>query len=298
MSSELKVAVIGLDTSHSVEFVKRLQAPDCPPDQKVDGLRAVSCMRFETPFQNKVGLDTRQQMLESWGVKVTESFAAAVKGCDAILLEINDPAFHLAYVRKAVRCGKPIFIDKPLAATFKEGVKILALLKKNNIRAMSCSSLRFAAELEQALAAVPHPRFANVAGAYGKAPAGDSLIWYGVHAFEMLQRAMGRGAVRVLASETEAGVVAIVDYPGGRQGVVEVRPFWHYCGRVMSNEKVEQFTVDAGKIYAAQMRAVAAFLHGGDAPLAMEDALEVLAMMETARRSITKRKPVAMPVIP
>ena len=34
------------------------------------------------------------------------------------------------------------------------------------------------------------------------------------------------------------------------------------------------------------------------APLAMEDALEVLAMMETARRSITKRKPVAMPVIP
>jgi predicted dehydrogenase len=297
MNSELKIAVIGLDTSHSVEFVKHLQSPDCPPEQKVEGMRAVTCMRFETPFQNKEGLDKRQQTLEGWGVKVTESFAEAVKGCDAILLEINDPAFHLEYVKKVVRLKKPVFIDKPLASTFKEGVKILALLKKHGIRAMSCSSLRFAVELEQALAAVPQPQVVNVTGAYGKAPAGDSLIWYGVHAFEMLQRAMGRGAVQITATETEAGVVAIVDYPNGRQGVVEVRPFWHYCGRLMTKEKIEQFKVDTGKIYAAQMRAVGAFLHGGEAPLAMEDALEVLAMMETARKSITKRKTVAVPAI-
>ena len=39
---------IGLDTSHSVEFPRRMQAPDCPEKNKVEGLKAVTCLRFET----------------------------------------------------------------------------------------------------------------------------------------------------------------------------------------------------------------------------------------------------------
>lgn len=295
MSSEIKVALIGLDTSHTIEFARRMQAPDCPPDQKVEGLRAISCLRFDTPFQNKEGLDKRQQTLESWGVKVTESFAEAVKGCDAIMLEINDPAFHLQYVRKAARLRKPLFIDKPLAATAKEGQKILAILKKYDVRAISCSSLRFARELEDALQTMPRPALGSFTGAYGKAPSGDSLIWYGVHVFEMLQRAMGRGALSVRATESAAGVVAVVEYPEDREAVAEVRPFYHYCGQLLSKERPIQFICDAGKLYTNQLNRIAAFFQGAEPLLAMEDALEVLTLMTAARKSITRKgKPVAV----
>ena len=41
MKKEIKVAIIGLDTSHSVEFPRRMQAPDCPEKNKVEGLKAV-----------------------------------------------------------------------------------------------------------------------------------------------------------------------------------------------------------------------------------------------------------------
>ncbi len=80
MSHEIKVALIGLDTSHTIEFVNRMQGPECAVDQRVSGLRAVNCLRFGTPFQNEEGLNNRQKQLESWGIKVTTKFEEAVAG--------------------------------------------------------------------------------------------------------------------------------------------------------------------------------------------------------------------------
>jgi hypothetical protein len=84
--------VIGLDTSHSVQFVKRMNDPQCEEQQKVNGLKAISCMRFATPFYDEKGQDERQKQLEEWGVKVTTDFDEAITGCDAVMLEINDAA--------------------------------------------------------------------------------------------------------------------------------------------------------------------------------------------------------------
>ena len=61
---KIKTAIIGLDTSHSIQFTMRTQAPECEKDQKVEGLEIISCMRFETPFQDKKGLDERTAQLE------------------------------------------------------------------------------------------------------------------------------------------------------------------------------------------------------------------------------------------
>ena len=41
MNAELRLAMVGLDTSHAVEFTRRLQAPDCPPDLRVTRARVV-----------------------------------------------------------------------------------------------------------------------------------------------------------------------------------------------------------------------------------------------------------------
>ena len=94
----IKVAIIGLDTSHSVALPKLMQDP-AEKDQ-IKELRATRCLRFETPFQNKAGLDERQAYLESIGVLVTTDFDEAVADCDAIMLEINDPSYHLEYFEK------------------------------------------------------------------------------------------------------------------------------------------------------------------------------------------------------
>ena len=125
--SDMKVAIIGLDTSHSVAMPKLMNDPACEPDMKVSGLKAVTCLRFETPFQGKEGLDNRQAQLEGWGVKVTLDFDEAIADCDAIMMEINDPAYHLDYFKRLANLGKPIFLDKPMAANVAESREIAML---------------------------------------------------------------------------------------------------------------------------------------------------------------------------
>lgn len=286
-SNDIKVAVIGLDTSHSVEFVKRMQDPDCPSDQRVPGLRATACLRFETPFQNQAGLAARQKQLEAWGVPVTTDFDAAVADCDAVMIEINDPARHLEYVRACAGLGKPIFLDKPLADTIANGRAIAELAASANLRLVSSSSLRFVTALEAACAQFPAPNQASVFGPLGRAPAGSSIVWYGVHAFEMIERAMGCGAASLTAMQDRSGVVFVVGYGDGRRGVVELTTdSYVYGGTLRGDGKAAAFVVDMSMAYSLQLTRVEAFFRTGRAPVAIEDAVEVMAMLDAAQQAL------------
>lgn len=288
LSREIRVGIVGLDTSHSVEFIRRMQAPDCPADQKVGGLWATACLRFETPFQNKEGLDGRQKTLEGWGVKVTERFEDAVADCDAVVVAINDPAYHLEYFRKCAALGKPIFLDKPMADTIVNAREIAALAASKKLKVMSCSSLRYVTSLLEACRTIPAPAQASFFGPLGKAPAGSSIVWYGVHAFEMLGRTMGRGAATVTAVRDQMGVVCVVAYPDGRRGVVELAEGnYNYGGMLRGEGKAAAFVADMSRAYTLQLTAIEAFFRTGEVALTLDDTLEVMALLDAAQQSST-----------
>lgn len=295
MSQEIKIGMVGLDTSHSIAFTQCLQSPDAAADQHVDGAKVVACMRFETPFQNEEGLNNRQKQLEGWGVKVTESFDEAVADCDAIMLEINDPAYHLEYFTKAAELGKPIYLDKPMADSTENAKKIYKIAKDKGLKVFSASSLRFVPGLDDALKQIPKPLYAYTYGPLGKAPAGSSIVWYGVHAFEMLQRAMGRGAISVFAKADKAGVVSIVEYPDARRGVVELTDeAYAYGGCVREKHVSAPYTCDNTSLYPIELRKIVEFFKTGEAPATLEDALEVTSMLDAAQRSVNSGKAEAL----
>lgn len=292
MPKDLRVAIVGLDTSHAVEFPRRMQAPDCPSDERVEGLRAATCMRFETPFQNQDGLNDRQQQLEAWGVKVTEDFQEAVSDVDAVLIEVNDPALHVEYFTKCLALNKPLFLDKPLADTVENGRKICALARKNNTRVFSCSSLRFVPELQQACDAVTEPIFGSMYGPLGVAAAGSSIVWYGVHAFEMLERAMGTGATQVTTREDKNGVVCLVDYADGRRGIVELTIGGYvYGGCLRTLKDAKPFVADHSRLYTELLLRIRDFLRGGPAPVSLDESQHIMAMLDAAERSRTSGEP-------
>jgi len=294
----IKVAIIGLDTSHSIAYPRLMQVPDCPRNMRVRGMKTVSCLRFETPYQNKEGLDKRQQQLEQWGIKVTENFDEAIKGCDAFMLEINDGSFHLEYFKKVAALGKPVFLDKPLAMTLADGREIISLARQHGTKVWCGSSIPFCPPLEKVIRNAGKIQRAHVFGAFGKAPSGDSLVWYGVHSFENLQRIMGRGAFKVRAIETPASAIAVIEYKDGREGVVELTPVWTYggviTGMVNDQQKTTPFILNSARSYYYILRQVKAFFKGGPAPVDMETTFEGLAMMCAARESITRKEAVAV----
>ena len=288
----VRIAVIGLDTSHVPEFAKRLQSPDCESALRVEGAAMATCLRFTTPFQSDEGLNERQRMLESLGVAVTTDFDLAVRDCDAVAIMINDPSRHLEFFARCLGLGKPIFLDKPMADSIESGRAIYRLAQENGARVLCSSSLRFAPQLVAACDDVGTPVFATVYGPLGRAPAGSSIVWYGVHAFEMLQRALGRGARQVFARTDGAGVVAIVEYGDSRRGVVELSENTGlYGGCLRSVDRVASFQADVAEAYSEQLRAVVRFFQGCEAPLEIEDTLEVLALLDAAQRSVDVGRP-------
>ncbi len=286
MTEEIKVALIGLDTSHTVEFVRRMQAPDCPPDQRAEGLCAATCLRFSTPFLDEDGLDARQRLLENWGVKVVTRFEEATAGCGAVMIEINDPARHLEYFTRCTALGRRIFLDKPLAGTLTDGRAIYKLARAQNTEFFSASSLRFVPQLTAACTAVPTPVFATMYGPLGHAPAGSSIVWYGVHTFEMLQRAMGRGAESIWVRKHATGLTAVVRYNNNRHAVVELnRDAWQYGGCLHDRQQAVPFVAETGRMYTDLLERVAEFFKGGPRPVLPEDTLEIMAMLDATQRS-------------
>ncbi len=292
----IKVALIGLDTSHTMQYAKRIQDPDCPRDQRVPGLRVTGCLRFQTPFQDKQGLDKRQAQLEAWGVPVTTRFDEAVSDCDALMLLINDGSYHLEYVRRVAALGKPVFLDKPMATTVADGRAIVRLAHRHRLRIWSSSSVPFCPDVAAARKQAPVITRVQAYGALGRAPAGDSLMWYGVHTVETMSRLMGPGARSVRAVETDHSILAVVDYGAGREGVVDVHTgHTQYGGRVFGRNGAARVSVpyvcDNTYAYRDMLRRNKAFFSGGPAPLGIEAAFEGLAIMAAMRASIRTGKP-------
>ena len=65
------------------------------------------------------------------------------------------------------------------------------------------SSLRFDANIVKAHEEMPQIDQGITWGPLGQAAAGSSIVWYGIHTFEMLEKIMGLGAIAVTAVLTE-----------------------------------------------------------------------------------------------
>ncbi len=282
MSDEIRVAMIGLDTSHTEAFVRRMPGT---------GLRATRCLAFETPFQDAQGIADRTKNLEGLGVEVTRDFDRAIADCDAVMIEINDPSLHLEYFRRCAGLGKPVFLDKPLADSIAAGREIAATAERHGTKWFSCSPLRCETALLEAIEKVGTPREATMWGALGQAPTGSSLVWYGVHVFEMIQRALGSGAKTVRITRADDTVTGTVEYADGRRARADL-PSKSYGG-VLKNESGTEvrFEVAPGStFYDELVKQVARFFRTGEPPVAASDALEVMGMLDAAERSFQSGK--------
>ena len=133
-------------------------------------------------------------------------------------------------------------------------------------------------------------------GVLNKTTAGDALIWYGVHVFESLQRIMGPGARSVRAVENANGVVSVIDYGNGRQGVVETLDNCKvYGGRIQGDAATAAFVIKDPTNKRPLLVEILKFFEGGTAPVDLATSFEGLAMMVAARQSIASGQTVPVP---
>lgn len=143
-AADLRLGIIGTDTSHAVAFTRVLNDPHA--EDHVMGARVVAAWKGGSPdipeSANRVDRFTTE-LQQKWGIKIVNSISDLCPAVDGLLLESVDGRKHLPEFRQAISCGKPVFIDKPLASSFADAKEIARLARKRKIPWFSASALRF-----------------------------------------------------------------------------------------------------------------------------------------------------------
>ena len=282
-SSGKKLGIIGLDTSHSVAFTKALNGAKDVSDY--NGYKIVSAYPFgsrtiQSSFSRIEGY-TRE--VETLGVKIAGSIPELLDQVDGVLLETNDGRLHLEQARLVIEAGKPLFIDKPVAADFKSVVAIYKLAEQYRVPLFSSSSLRFIDGMEQVHSgSIGKVTGADVFSPAIKEPSHPDLYWYGIHGVEMLFTIMGTGCrsvKRISGNETD---IVTGTWEDGRIGVFRgTRTGAQEFGGTVHGEKG---VLHLGKFtgYERLLQRIIRFFETGVAPVASVVTMELYAFMSAA----------------
>ena len=283
-----KVGIIGLDTSHSIAFTKAMNVQD---HAELLGYKVVAAYPHGSKdIESSVSRIPRYtKEVKEMGVEVVDSIDALLEKVDVVLLETNDGRRHLEQVLPVLQAGKRVFVDKPVAASLEDTLKIYEASEKYNIPLFSASSLRYIKGAE----AIQKGEIGKVLGATTWSPAKiekthPDMYWYGVHGVEMLFTAMGTGCKEVYRVHTEGADVITGVWQDGRVGVFRGQRAGKsgYGGQAFG----EKGNIDMGPYqgYLPLLIDVAHYFKTGEVPVTPEETIEIFAFMSAA--DVSKQK--------
>lgn len=282
-AQNIRAGIIGLDTSHVLAFTKTLNTD--PQKPEVMGARLVAAYPKGSPDieSSTQRVPEYTEKVKAMGVEIVDSIEALMDKVDVVFLETNDGRPHLEQLRPCLAAHKPVFIDKPIAGSLVDAIRIFDEAKKAGVPVFSSSSLRFG----KATQAVRSGSIGKVKSAVTTSPASlekthPDLFWYGIHGVECLFATMGTGCQSVKRGTTADGKIEVTGtWEGGRTGVY--RESKTYGERAVG----ETGEADVGKFdgYEPLLFEIVKFFRTGIAPVQPEETLEIYAFMEAADES-------------
>jgi predicted dehydrogenase len=292
----IRAGIVGCDTSHVIAFTDVINNP------QADG----SLARVEVTVAFPGGSDdlpaSRDRLpnfvaqLRKKGISIVDSLEALVDGCDAILLESVDGRVHLEQF-KAIAKRKPVYVDKPAAASLADVMAIFDIAEATHTPVFSTSSLRYVDAVRELVA---DKTLGEVVGCETVGPMPierhhPDLFWYGVHGVEALFTIMGTGCETVVRIDSAPASLAVGTWRDGRIG--SFRGFKNgqsnYAFTVYGTQGIGHRFGSSG--YEPTVRVICDFFATGKPPVSAAETIEIFAFMEAADES--KRRggePVAM----
>jgi len=191
-----RIGIIGLDTSHSEVFTKIINSNLIDSQGfKVVAAYAEGSKDIPSAIKMKPAITNSVRQM---GVEIVDSIDDLLGRVDFVLLESNDGRVHLVQAMPIFEAGKPVFIDKPLAANLKDVNEIFKVADGSKTPVFTSSALRF----DKNVQSVVNGLVGEVTGADVYVPADIDpghldLAWYAIHGVEMLFTVLGSGCKSV-----------------------------------------------------------------------------------------------------
>jgi hypothetical protein len=289
-AADLRVGIIGTDISHVTQFTRILNNASDP--EHVAGARVVAA--YKGGSQDIVSSRTRvdnfeRELVKNWGIEMVPDIPTLCSKVDAVLLESGDGRIHLAQVKPVIAAHKPVFIDKPLAATLEDAREIDRLARAAGVPWFSASSERYSDIANQM-------KFPDSTGAdvWGPGPFEEhhylELAWYAIHPIEILYTLLGPGCVEVTRIQggdyTSGSDVIVGRWKDGRIGTVRAnRPYGDFGAVVFRPKQILQSPAKTSHSYAPLVEQIVTFFRTGTPPVANQETLEIYAFIDAAQRS-------------
>ncbi len=289
--ADLRLGIIGLDTSHAEQFTMRLN--DAANPNHIPGARVVAAFPVGSAdlSESKDRIEGYTATVrDKYGVKIVSDIVQVCTAVDAVMVLSLDGRPHLEQARQVITLKKPLFLDKPVAASLKDVVEIYRLADAAKVPIFSASAVRWYPGVIEVANAEPGP--ARAALSYGPAPIlahHPDLFFYGIHPAEALFTVMGPGCVSVVSSGVPGTTVATGIWDGGRVGTLHAQHAWpmgstsYKVIRFGEKEAVEQKTQGD---YTPMLREIVKFFQSGNPPVSAAETLEIYGFMESAHESI------------
>jgi predicted dehydrogenase len=217
----ISLGILDFDSSHCVEFTRRLNHVGVTSDQFVEGARVIA----GCPGKSAMAPERIARFLPdvaACGVAIVER-DEVLRRTDATLVLSLCGSAHRESALVSIASRRPTFVDKPFALTFADADAIVTAAERAEVPLHYASAMRYCDEL---LALPGHlARWGELHGAvcYGPAkrhPSNPGLFHYGIHSVEILFTLLGAGCVSVAATHSENGEVVTGRWRDGRLGTV------------------------------------------------------------------------------
>lgn len=286
LAEDLRLGIIGLDTSHAIAFTQALNGTNTLAAHKGFRISAIY-----PPGSKDIPSSTNRvakylETVKPYNVEIVTSIDKLLLLCDAVLLESNDGRVHLEQALPVFKSGKKVFIDKPIAASLTDCIVLFKLAERYKAPMFSSSSLRYLDKIQEIRAG----KHGSVSGADAWSPCTlepthPDLMWYGIHGVETLFTAMGTGCESVVRVNTPGTDVVVGTWKDGRIGVFRgTRAVSAGYGYTVYTTKG---MMTSGKFsgYDALLTEILAFFKTGTVPVCPEETIEIFAFMEAADES-------------
>ena len=291
-SKPLRAGIIGLDTSHVLAFTQTLnKGPKKPEDaDRVAGVRVVAAY---PQGSRDIESSTKRvpeytEKVKAFGVEIVDSVDELVKRVDVVFLESNDGRVHLEQVRPVLKAGKPVFIDKPIAASLADAIRILDAAKMAKVPLFCSSSLRFGRTTQAVRqGSIGKVKSAETFSPVNLEPTHPDLYWYGVHGCETRFTVMGTGCKSVKRATAADGKVEVTGtWADGRTGIFRQENGQDrkgYGGKAIGERG--EAPVGAYDGYDVLLFEIIKMFRTGVVPVSADETLELYAFMEAADES-------------
>ncbi|UCE49608.1 MAG: Gfo/Idh/MocA family oxidoreductase [Phycisphaerales bacterium] len=282
-----RLGMIGLDTSHVIAFTQIINNP-----KNNYGCRVVAGFPGGSPDMpasaDRVEKFTAR-LRDEFGVEIVETIEQLCEKVDGVLLESVDGRPHLKQIRPVIAARKPVFVDKPVAASLADVIEIFRLAQENNVPCWSSSAFRYGQGIVgiKDNAEVGKVKSCDVFGSSSWTEHHPDLYLYGIHPVTALYAVMGTGCHEVRRFRTE-GLDMVVgiwkdgrigtfrDLRGGKSGA-SVRIYG-------TNGMIE--AKSSG--YKPLVDEIVRFFKTGEVPVLAQETIEIYAFMSAA--DISKAK--------